>query len=288
MKPKPNWITIAALATLLIFARGEKHSASLGPIPPAVVQFAIQQKPSLGALILDGAESICHTWTGGCSPTASFCWLKYLDDLGFNAIPDDKPESDYIESPEWYETVSLPIDYGPPIPDCTELPDCDPPDPPTSLAGYMRTSASADGLVYGSTWSDKVLPGVVEYLRYVSVTHGLPEYQIDIDTVYSFGWDTVVAELERGYPLPALGYIGGGGHSWVIVGYDDDALLTAICSTWSSRIEWVEYGRTDSDVVFKLLRIYPVALTWDGMPELPGLVPLYGKRVYLPFVAREE
>jgi len=284
-------VLIVTLPILFTFTgnKVQQVSVTLGPNPPASVLLAVQESPSPSALILDGAEDICHKWKGGCSPTASICWLRYFDNLGFDVIPDDKLLGDYIESPEWYETVALPLDYGITIPDCTELTTCDPPDPPMSLAGYMRTSASADGLTYGMTWSNEVMPGAVDYVRYISDTYGLPVYQLITDEVYLFDFDTVVAELGRGYPLPALGFISGSGHSWVIVGYDPrpgDTPLTAICSTWSNRVEWVEYGNAPG-TVFRLIALYPVALTWEGMPSLPGLVLLFGEQVYLPLVFME-
>ena len=145
-----------------------------------------------------------------------------------------------------------------------------------------------DGLVYGSTWSDKVMPGVGEYVSYISITHGLPDYRPEMDELYTVGLDTLVAELERGYPVPVLGLISGAGHSWVIVGYEPgDTPLAAICSTWSDRVEWVEYGSTGPDVTFKVFVLYSVMLEREGMPALPGLVSMFGERVYLPLVKKE-
>ncbi len=243
--------------------------------------------PSDDALILGGAEDVCYRWKGGCAPTAHFCWLKYLTKLGFTAIPDVRPEREFIESLEWYKAVSQPRDAFTVEPDCTELDTCEPPSPLTSLAGYMGTSASVDGMTFGTTQPAKAMPGVVEYLGYISTTYGLPDYRLETREIYTVDWNTLTAELGRGYPLPIFGIVPDGGHFWTAVGYDPNTQLVAICSTRFDAIEWVQFGDTDTDVFFKVSWAFPITLTWEGMPPLPGLVRWNlskVKRIYLPII----
>jgi|GEM_PF-6033963 len=201
-----------------------------------------------------------YSWYDGCAPTSTGMVLGYWDSNGYpNLVPGDASTqtaavNQLISShsvhgeAESYEDYDLPIEADgstTPLPDISST-YARSPHTDNSLADWLGTSRSADGLVYGyteggpegsvmSTYAQSIYPSATpsttSYVAYTSE---------DLSTI------TQVMEQEINAKRPMVFWVDSSGdgisdHDVTVVGYrimSDGSVQYASHDTWNSTIRW--------------------------------------------------
>ncbi len=201
--------------------------------PIQVVHFDGSQPSPMGFSLSGTPE---YEWYHGCSPTSGGMMIGYWDghpsgkwsDLvegdvstqGNLSDPNDIVNS-MIASPEHINDY-----WGTPDPNPGGHAD-------NSIADFMHTSRSGEGLGDGGTWSDMIPVGLKDYAYWDDPTTATVEaYYSDSWLDYvgylggTFNWDAYKAEINAGNPMiiDLITYAGSVwiGHSVVGYGYQDD------------------------------------------------------------------
>ena len=159
-------ITVFLLGLLFPLAVMAQQSTS-GPEPPPGLE-RVQREPTRTQVVLTVPA---YLWHNGCGPTAVGMVVGYYDNLGWDdlvpgEIADDSPEAQQmiashgsVDYPAHYEDYVLPQDGG------LSTPSNDKSEPPVgdehasnSVADFMHASWSADGLLYGWSYSNMAGP----------------------------------------------------------------------------------------------------------------------------------
>ena len=199
------------------------------PMPGGVTSGTGTAGAGTGEVLVPGVPG--YTWRDGCGPTAVGMVVGYYDGKGWDQlIPGDGTTNSAAAqqviashgtaaAPGHYDDYSLPMEttYST-APDKSELPVGDE-HPADSVADFMHTSWSADGLGYGYSYSNMVGPAFTGYV-------GL-KYPGSSPTVTQYGganltWTLVKQEINAGRPMVFLVDCDGDGntdHFVTIVGY---------------------------------------------------------------------
>ena len=248
-------------------APGGVMRTTTGPTPPPRVR-----PPAHARAVQDIQDQVvvpgvpAYIWHDGCGPTSLGMIVGYYDGHGFDAlIPGDASQqttavSQAIAShqvagggPEHYEDYSVPLDYGGPIvSDKSELPagdehadDC--------IADFMDTSRSADGLTYGSSWTNDVGPAFKAYVA--GRIPGATVTYSDLRMGSSLTWNVLTGEIDAGRPMVFLVDSSGDGqidHAVAAIGYrlNGGTEEYACWDTWYSTIRWSAFRPVSSAYTF--------------------------------------
>ncbi len=191
-------------------------------------------------------------WWHGCSPTAAGMMVGYYDTFtGYedlivgDASTQTDDVKDAISSPGNIADYALydgvdDYSYFTPYPDMSEI---DPAGAHTddSIADFMHTSQSADGLTHGGTWMNMIGLGVEEYVAYRLPGHTASS----TDMVWgALNMSNYSAEIKAGRPV-LLGVDSDGDgqadHSITGVGYDLINQQYAYYNTWDTDLHWADF-----------------------------------------------
>ncbi len=192
-------------------------------------------------------------WWHGCSPTAAGMMMGYYDAfIGYedlivgDAGTQTDDVKDAIASPGNITDYALydgvdDYSYFTPYPDMSEI---DPAGAHTddSIADFMHTSRSADGLTHGGTWLTMIGLGVEEYVVYRLPTH--TANSTDLVWGGALNMSSFSAEIKAGRPV-LLGVDSSGSgqadHSIIGIGYDLINQQYAYYNTWDTDIHWADF-----------------------------------------------
>ncbi len=172
-----------------------------------------------------------YDWYRGCGPTSVGMLFGYYDvNYDTDFLEGDANTQSYvlgsIASGQHYADYSMPIESTPmPIPDKSEtgVPHMD-----NSIADFLGTSISKDGLIFGWGYVSKVVTGIEDYASFRG-------YQMDAQYYDGFTLDDFKHEIDEGRPfiafLNADGQLGAD-HFVTVIGYDKDEFI--FHSTWAS------------------------------------------------------
>lgn len=236
--------------------------STTGPTPPQDVQAKPAQAVAASTLNAGGVEKVLgapgYLWRHGCGPTAGGMLLGYYDIQGFDDLFDGAADTQTeavdqgiasqrgSEPYGHYEDYSLPMDTDGLLADRSELGGAHTSD---SVADFMRTSWSVDGMRYGWSYSNYVATGVGKYavLRNADYTVSMQGYYLGGYTP-ALTWEVLTGEIDAGRPMLFLVDSSGSGstdHFVTVVGYrDGDTRQYGCLDTWEpvSTVRWCEFA----------------------------------------------
>jgi hypothetical protein len=231
-----------------------------GPVPPAEVKPAIGARSAVaaaGETVISGVPA--YIWHDGCGPTSTGMVLGYWDGHGYpDLIPGDaSTETDAAYQaiashgtdavPGHYEDYASPEDEGGGIlPDKSEAPAGDEHES-DSVADFMHTSWSVEGLAYGWSYTNMVGPAFRAFveLRLTGVTASSADYYYGT-TASSLTFARFMQEIDSGRPLVFFVDSSGDGstdHAVAAIGYREtnDYAEYACWDTWDAAIRWQRF-----------------------------------------------
>ncbi len=207
--------------------------STTGPTAPPVSSNNIISGQTLQTLSItsDGNlldETPKYVWLHGCGPTAVGMLFGYYDIKYNTHFLDGNAEqlhyvANSIVSNQHYNDYSQPIDNDYIIADKSETGN---PHSDNSLADFLGTSVSIDGLQYGWGFVSKIATGIEQYAAYKG-------YDIQAQYYDGFTISDFKKEIDEGRPF--IAFINGGGsnyanHFVTVVGYDHDNII--FHTTW--------------------------------------------------------
>jgi hypothetical protein len=222
-----------------------------------------------------------YIWRDGCAPTSLGMIVGYYDAHGFDAlIPGDASlqttaASQAIAShqvagggPEHYEDYALPKDSSAIMADKSELPDGDE-HTDDSIADFMHTSRSADGLTYGGSWTNDVGPAFRAYVA--AKVPGAIVTTSDLHMGSSLTWAVLTREIDAGRPMVFMVDSSGDGtidHAVAAIGYrlNTGVQEYACWDTWYSTIRWTPFRGVSSSYSFGVWGATELSLS-PGTPD---------------------
>jgi hypothetical protein len=239
-----------------------------GPVPPPTV------KPATGArraaAMAEGEHVIAgvpdYLWRHGCAPTSVGMIIGYYDGHGFpDLVPYDattqtETAQQMIASqrtaghPGHYEDYSLPkeADGGTILKDKSEAPAGDE-HASDSVADFMHTSWSVDGLAYGWSFTDMAGPAFADYvhLRLPEAVATYQEYFYGAGGSSDLTLAVLQQEVDAGRPMVFFVDSSGDGvidHAVAAIGYRETSGYPeyACWDTWYQRIRWEPFTGTST------------------------------------------
>jgi hypothetical protein len=294
---------IALATTPAIAAEDDAHSLCLPDGPPPEEGYV----PYEGGIewrdvkVIDGVPA--YLWEHGCGPTAAGMVVGYWDGHGFPLlIPGD------ASSQTWrvdqaiatsggpgthYSDYSLPLDnpeHDPyPLRDRSEWPPGDEHDS-DSLADFMRTSWSVDGMYYGWSFGNLVDNALSDYVVWSNAEHGADYAAMSWNETWGeFSWNDFVAEIDADRPIVLLVDSNGDGwtdHFVTAIGYRDTQGYPeyACLDTWSTGIRWERFRQMSDKydwgihgaTYFVPAHRCPPDVNGDGVVDVTDLLALLG------------
>jgi probable HAF family extracellular repeat protein len=195
-----------------------------------------------------------YTWYHGCGPTATGMLIGYWDSMGFGDLIKGEQGNEVYQSPEvnammasqghiddyvypldgWIDGVWVDIQEDNSTPGCVAHPD-------DSVADFMHTSRSVDGLVYGQSYADMVDDALVGYTDWAS--GGRYVGTASIFHQGSMSWGDLQGQVDAAHPMVFVVDWDGDGesdHLVTVVGYCEigRAQMFAFYSTWDNNVWW--------------------------------------------------
>ncbi len=257
-----------------------------GPTPPPSVHAPVR---TLAALDIQDEHVIAgvpaYIWRDGCAPTSLGMVIGYYDAHGFDAlIPGDASAQTTAASqaiashqvtgggPEHYEDYALPKDSSTVIADKSELPVGDE-HADDSVADYMHTSRSADGLTYGGSWTNDVGPAFRAYVA-AKVPGAIVTYS-DLHMGSSLTWAVLTREIDAGRPMVFMVDSSGDGqidHAVAAIGYrlNGGVQEYACWDTWYSTIRWTPFRGVSNTYSFGVWGATELSLSAATPNPLPS------------------
>ena len=255
---------LAGAASAGAYAREAPKTQGLtttGPIPPANVKPATGARRAVaaaGEVVVAGVPA--YLWHDGCAPTSTGMVLGYWDGHGFpDLIPGDARTATAAvyqaiashgtaADPGHYEDYAYPEDSGGAIkPDKSEPPAGDE-HASDSVADFMETSWSADGLAYGWSYTNMVGPAFTSFaqLRLPGVTATATDYYTGGYGSWAFTFAVLQQEIDVGRPMVLCVDSNGDGytdHAVAAIGYrETNGYPEYACwDTWSTAIRWERF-----------------------------------------------
>ena len=168
--------------------------------PPGITEFTKQDLPQ-GAGAANDEEYLLTArsidWNDGCTPTSAgmLCYY-YADNFGLDIVRST--EDDTISDNEHYWHFSMPLDNQQTgvLDDCSEDSACMETHTDDCIADYFETSRSNRNLKYGSTWTNKITPGLYDYIH--SITNEYTWSYVEDDYYPGSDDDFLKSELKAG------------------------------------------------------------------------------------------
>ena len=269
-----------------------RYHTTTGPKPPASVVkgYARTAARATGEdHVIAGVPA--YTWRHGCGPTATGMVIGYYDSHGFDElIPGDASAQtasvqQAIASDSsgggglgHYDDYSLPIDDGTVLLDKSELPAGDE-HASNSVADYMHTSWSVEGLTYGGSWTDMVGPAFAGYVNYRNSAYapGSAVHYVG-DPVSMTTWTVLKGEVDAGRPMVLIADSSGDGqvdHAITGIGYRENGGLLeyAYLNTWDTSIHWARYHPPTSGDAWGIWAVTTLSLSGWTPPDPPPPPP---------------
>jgi len=239
-----------------IITKSRVVKTTTGRTPPISAVAAFK-----GASVAGGAGEVvipgvpAYEWRDGCAPTAVAMVVGYWDAHGYDdLVPGDaQTQTEAVSqtiashgspaSPRHYEDYALPMDQNGLALDKSEAPVGDE-HVSDSVADFLHTSWSSEGLYYGGTWSSMIPVGFVDYARskYPIMTPVSNKYSGTALT-----WALVKGEIDAGRPMVFFVDATADGrsdHAVTVVGYRETNGVPewACWDTWSvTSLRWSEF-----------------------------------------------
>jgi hypothetical protein len=280
-----------------VHPRGEPEIRILtttGPIPPATVKPATGPHRAVavaaGEVVVSGVPA--YIWHDGCAPTSTGMVLGYWDGHGFpDLIPGDASTPTLAvnqaiashgtaAAPRHYEDYALPSESAsaPPTgrttwPDKSEDPEGDE-HASDSVADFMHTSWSDEGLRYGWSYTSMVGPAFAAYVglrRLTGVTASYTDYHVGSFGSWSFTFDVLKREIDAGRPMVL--YVdsssdGVSDHAVAGIGYrETNGYPEYACwDTWTAAMRWERFRDVSSSYGWGVSGATALSLTESGSP----------------------
>jgi len=271
-------LLILAAFLLPATASAAPHT-STGPVPPPNVKFGHYTLmnavlgTALGEVVITDVPAYC--WRDGCGPTAVGMVVGWWDAHGWPELLVGDPQQmisshGTVDASGHYEDYSLPMETTYAVaPDKSELPIGDE-HPADSVADFMHTSWSVDGLWYGYSYSDMVGPGFAGYVRL--------KYPDSFPVVTQAGganltFALVQQEIDSGRPLVFMVDGDGDGspdHFVTVIGYrDTNGYPEYACwDTWEEHvIRWQAFRPASSSYQWGVYRSYSFSVGGSVPPD---------------------
>ncbi len=243
-----------------------------GPTPPPEVLEHDAKNPQpnavAGDILLSSVPN--YHWRHGCGPTSVGMVLGYYDGLGFGDLikgpattqsaavnqaiaSGGDAQTPYPAGEErHFEDYARPVDGAPTLIVDDVITADRTPHLDDSVADFMRTSRSSDGLYYGWSWSDLMIPA---WRDYVSLRN--PNYLPTAANYFMIGssqpplsWTVLTNEIDAGRPMVFLVDSNGDGladHAVTVIGYRDiPAQQYAAWDTWYAAVRWANFGPVEA------------------------------------------
>ena len=268
-----------------------RYHTTTGPTPPqsVVKGYARTAARATGEdHLIDGVPA--YTWRHGCGPTATGMVVGYYDSHGFDElIPGDASaqtaevlqaiasDSSGGGGAGHYEDYSFPIDDGTVSPDKSELPAGDE-HANNTVADFMHTSRSVEGLTYGGSWTNMVGPAFIGYVNYRHAAYGPSSGTSYVGSPVSMStWAVLKGEVDAGRPTVLIVDCTGDGdvdHAITGVGYRENGGLLeyAYLNTWDTGIHWAQYRPPSSSYPWGISGVTTLSLS-GWIPPDPPLPP---------------
>ncbi len=287
--PGDSQAAARASASLAPGAAPKTVHNTTGPKPPKNVRFKIKSVGGatgplatfgggVGETLIAGVPA--YAWRDGCGPTAVGMVVGYYDAVWTGLVAGDAllaSTSTYqmvashsvAGEPRHYEDYSLPKETGGvTLADKSEAPAGDE-HASDSVADFMHTSWSVEGMQYGWSWSNMIGPAFTGYvkLHYPSSTPSSTTYYMGS----SLTWTVVKAEVDAGRPMVFLVDSSGDGqtdHFVTVIGYREiNGYPEYACwDTWSTTVvRWQQFRAMSASYAWGV---------WGGFTlVLPGSPP---------------
>jgi len=257
-----------------------------GPTPPPSARASVRTQAMQDVQdehVIAGVPA--YIWRDGCAPTSLGMIVGYYDAHGFDAlIPGDASlqttaVSQAIAShqvagggPEHYEDYALPKDSSSIIADKSEPPAGDE-HADDSIADFMHTSRSADGLTYGGSWTNDVGPAFKAYVA--AKIPGAVATSSDLYMGSSLTWAVLTGEIDAGRPMVFMVDSSGDGtidHAVAAIGYrlNGGVQEYACWDTWYSTIRWTPFRGVSSSYSFGVWGATELGLSAATPSPLPS------------------
>ena len=259
-----------------------------GPTPPPHVRPATGARSSAvegpGEHLIAGVPA--YLWRDGCGPTSVGMVVGYYDTHGFagliagDASTQTTAASQSIAShrdagsDRHYEDYSLPKETGSAIlPDRSAAPAGDE-HASDSVADFMHTSWSADGLAYGWSYSNMVGPSFVGFaqLKLTGVTATYRSYYYAGSGSSALTFAVLQQEVDAGRPMVFIVDSSGDGttdHAIAAIGYrETNGYPEYACwDTWSTTVRWARFQGMSSSYTFGVWGATALSLTANASPS---------------------
>ena len=270
-----------------------RYHTTTGPKPPASVVkgYARTAARATGEdHVIAGVPA--YAWRHGCGPTATGMVVGYYDSHGFDdLIPGDASsqtaatlqaiasDSSGGGGAGHYEDYSFPTDDGGPLKlDKSELPAGDE-HASNSIADFMHTSWSVQGLTYGSSWTNMVGPAFAGYVNYRNSAYapGSAGHSVG-DPVLMTTWNVLKGEVDAGRPMVLIVDCSGDGqvdHAVTGIGYRENGGLLeyGYLNTWDTGIHWAQYRPPSASYAWGIYGVTTLSLSGWTPPDPPPPPP---------------
>ena len=256
-----------------------------GPVPPATVKAptgARRAVAAAGETVLAGAPA--YLWRDGCGPTSVGMVVGYYDAHGFpDLVAGDASSqsanpavSQMIAShgsagaPRHYEDYALPKETDATIlADRSAAPAGDE-HADDSVADFMHTSRSADGLAYGWSYTNMAGPAFVAYVQ--SRLTGATASYSNLYYGSSLTFATLRQEIDAGRPVVLSVDSSGDGvtdHAIVGIGYrETNGYPEYACwDTWYATVRWQQFRGLSSGYAWGIYGATSLTLTSNTGPS---------------------
>lgn len=243
------------------------QQSKTGPTPPPKTIAHDALKPTDRAQDVLSQVTLAvpaYFWRHGCGPTAVGMVIGYYDTLGYDdLIPGSATgQTDAVNqaiasgggsgepyppgAERHYEDYARPEDSPPNLLPDDYITSGRTPHADDSLADYMYTSRSAYYNYYGWTWSNRIGPAFLDYVKQQNPAY-LPSYQMYYSLLGSLTWDVLTGEIDAGRPMVFLvdsDEDGETDHFVTVIGYRTSPFRQYGCwDTWSTtRIRWENFA----------------------------------------------
>jgi len=256
-----------------------------GPTPPATVKpptGARSASAGAGETLVAGVPA--YIWRDGCAPTSVGMIVGYYDGHGFPDLVAGSAVSQIanaavsqmiashgsVSDPRHYEDYALPKDSGDAIlADKSAAPAGDE-HAGDSVADFMHTSWSAEGLAYGWSYTNMAGPAFVAYVQ--SRLSGVTASYRTLYYGSSLTFTVLQQEIGAGRPLVLCVDSDSDGvidHAVVAIGYRETSGYPeyACWDTWYSTVRWQRFRATSPSYAWGVYGATSLSLVSSAPPS---------------------
>jgi hypothetical protein len=214
-----------------------------------------------------------YEWWFGCAPTAGTMVAGYWDSNGYpDLIPGDAAfqtdevnesiassgDGQYVDGttavvpgtpgtghiPDYalfdgVDDMTWPVPYADLSEETIQQREGITPHADNSMADFMKTSWSSEGLTFGGSFPSNMETGIELYFSYRGYAA-----DAELQPWGVFTWETLTSEIDAGRPF-LLGVDSSGNgladHAVTCIGYDTSTMQFAIYDTWDQNVHWHEF-----------------------------------------------